>query len=114
MSLSWVLNQDLAGAQKEQSFLKQLEHARLKWTDMGKPQLAQQSRHHSAEFKVKACTTSISLSIANYVCVNQRVVYLVHFIYLSYLENSRYFRLRLKVNRPTLEKKRGSRLKKMI
>ena len=39
--LSWVLNQDLAGAQKEKSFLKQLEHARLKWIDMGKPQPTQ-------------------------------------------------------------------------
>ena len=37
MHLSEALNQNIAGEQKEQTFLTQLVHARLKWRDMGSP-----------------------------------------------------------------------------
>lgn len=34
--LLWVLNQELVGAKKEQSFMQQLVHTGLKWAKMGK------------------------------------------------------------------------------
>jgi hypothetical protein len=56
LMLSRILNQELAGAQKEQSFMQQLVHARLKWTEMGEPQPAIQGRQHSPEFQVSPST----------------------------------------------------------
>jgi hypothetical protein len=53
MLLSRVLNQDIAGPQKEESFTKQLMHARMKWSEMGKPQPAIHGRHHNKEYNVR-------------------------------------------------------------
>jgi hypothetical protein len=51
--LSRVLNQDIAGPQKEESFTKQLMHARMKLSKMGKPQPAIHGRHHNKEYNVR-------------------------------------------------------------
>lgn len=52
MHLSRALNQNVAGEQKEQSFLKQLATARIKWREMGSPQPAFGGRAHTAAYNV--------------------------------------------------------------
>ena len=52
MHLSKALNQNIAGEQKEQTFLTQLVYARLKWRDMGNPQPSFMGRAHAKEYLV--------------------------------------------------------------
>jgi hypothetical protein len=50
--LSRALNQNVAGEQKEQSFTKQLQIARVKWREMGSPQPAYGGRAHTPAYLV--------------------------------------------------------------
>jgi hypothetical protein len=52
MLLSRVLNQDMAGPQKEHTFMMQVLNARIKWKEMKKPMPALQGRQHPIEFLV--------------------------------------------------------------
>ena len=51
--LSRALNQNIAGAQREQCFTKQLVNARLKWREMGSSQPAYGGRVHSDAYMVE-------------------------------------------------------------
>ena len=51
--LSHALNQNIAGAQREQCFTKKLMHARLKWREMESPQPSFGGRTHSDAYMVE-------------------------------------------------------------
>ena len=53
LTLSRALNQDAIGFQKEQTFMEQLQHVKMKWTEMGRPAPTLHGRVHMKEFKVQ-------------------------------------------------------------
>ena len=50
--LSRVLNQDMAGLQKEVTFMFQILNARIKWKEMNCPKSSTLGRQHTLEFLV--------------------------------------------------------------
>ena len=50
--LSRVLNQDMAGPEKEATFMMQLLNARIKWKEMDCPKPSTLGRQHPLEFLV--------------------------------------------------------------
>jgi len=59
MYLLQVLNQNIVGAQKKQSFTKQLLNTRIKWNDMGSLQSTLGSRQHLVEYLVRMISSSL-------------------------------------------------------
>ena len=50
--LSRVLNQDMAGPQKEATFMMQILNGRIKWKEMNYPKPSTLGRQHTLEFLV--------------------------------------------------------------
>ena len=63
--LSRVLNQDMAGPQKEHTFMMQVLNARIKWKEMNCPKPSAQGRQHPQEFLVRLHSLPMDFALAS-------------------------------------------------
>jgi hypothetical protein len=64
MLLSRVLNQDMAGPQREHTFMMQVLNARIKWNEMKRPKPSTHGRQHPQEFLVRLYSLPIDCAVA--------------------------------------------------